>query len=482
MRKCFVHGGRFNMAIYKMATLLAVSLLLISGVHSVKVVQQNHEDITAKLGEQVELICTADVDAEACSFRTPKGKTLTMFSGVAYDEGRIKQKGNTKKDCGLEITDVRDKDNGEWECTVTGKDLRTNEYATGTGVVKVTVAVPPSEVYLQVDQQRLAGSPFTRKLENNPEISVECVATGARPAPTFNWYIGQTLMQANTKVREVVAGNKKNYISTMTYFPAAKHNGQELKCEVAHLGYSKANIASMTNWATTDLQLEFKPETRKKETFYKMKEGQANDVRIKFRANPKPSQGVWNLGTTKVNVGTETADQKFKSSEIQDSDLEGEYQVVLTIKTMDKMLAKKGYTLEVTNELGTTIYQFDLALSDAPPKDVSKNGAVIGIVILVVLIIVVAGITIVARAKGILCFTAKSGELPLEEEKEAFDQDPEKGELNAKPPVAAVSGGDGSKNTPDKKPAAGGPDNKPATENKDDNKEEKKSNGAHTPV
>lgn len=70
---------------------------------------------------------------------------------------------------------------------------------------------------------------------------------------------------------------------------------------------------------------------------------------------------------------------------------------------------------------------------------------------------------------------AKSGE-PLDEEKEAFD-DPEKGELNAKPAVPPPSG-DSTKNTPDKKPEAE-TKTKPEAE---DNKEEKKSNGGHTPV
>ncbi len=65
---------------------------------------------------------------------------------------------------------------------------------------------------------------------------------------------------------------------------------------------------------------------------------------------------------------------------------------------------------------------------------------------------------------------AKSGE-PLDEEKEAFE-DPEKGELNAKPTVPS---GDSAKNTPDKKT-----DEK--KKDSSDDKEEKKSNGAHTPV
>ena len=68
---------------------------------------------------------------------------------------------------------------------------------------------------------------------------------------------------------------------------------------------------------------------------------------------------------------------------------------------------------------------------------------------------------------------AKSGE-PLEEEKEAFeDADAEKGKL-------APSGDDQVKPTPDKKPVVT-EETKPETEAAD-NKEEKKSNGAHTPV
>ena len=67
----------------------------------------------------------------------------------------------------------------------------------------------------------------------------------------------------------------------------------------------------------------------------------------------------------------------------------------------------------------------------------------------------------------LLFLVAKSGE-PLEEEKEAFD-DAEKGKL-------APSGEQPIKATPDKKPEV---EIKPETE---DNKEEKKSNGAHTPV
>ena len=70
----------------------------------------------------------------------------------------------------------------------------------------------------------------------------------------------------------------------------------------------------------------------------------------------------------------------------------------------------------------------------------------------------------------LLSLAAKSGE-PLEEEKEAFD-DAEKGKLAPSNEVTNVQ----VTKTPEKKVEA---ETKPETE---ENKEEKKSNGAHTPV
>ncbi len=53
-------------------------------------------------------------------------------------------------------------------------------------------------------------------------------------------------------------------------------------------------------------------------TFYGMKEGEENDVRIKFRANPKPNMGQWKIGDISVPVGAADVENKFQSSQIID--------------------------------------------------------------------------------------------------------------------------------------------------------------------
>ena len=63
-----------------------------------------------------------------------------------------------------------------------------------------------------------------------------------------------------------------------------------------------------------------KPELKgKTETFYGMKEGEANNVRIKFTANPKPSSGVWTLGEKTVPVGASDNENTATSSQITES-------------------------------------------------------------------------------------------------------------------------------------------------------------------
>ena len=56
-------------------------------------------------------------------------------------------------------------------------------------------------------------------------------------------------------------------------------------------------------------------------------------------------------------------------------DLTGEYQVELVF-TMTPEMTGKTYSLDVTNGLGTTKYEFTLALSEAPAagKQISNTG------------------------------------------------------------------------------------------------------------
>ena len=54
---------------------------------------------------------------------------------------------------------------------------------------------------------------------------IDCVAAGARPKPTFSWFIGEEELNAEVTEREEnEKDNKKDYISTLSYYPGAVTN------------------------------------------------------------------------------------------------------------------------------------------------------------------------------------------------------------------------------------------------------------------
>ena len=157
----------------------------------------------------------------------------------------------------MKINRVEEKDNGEWECSVTGKG-ESGDYEVGAGKVQVVVAVPPAEVHLEVEGQQVTG-PISLNLDSETQLFVDCVATGARPAAEFAWYIADTKLNANIKVREEAGEDgKMTYTSTLEYNAAPMHSGSLLKCEVNHMGYTMVQIEDRSNVAESQLNLKCK--------------------------------------------------------------------------------------------------------------------------------------------------------------------------------------------------------------------------------
>lgn len=462
--------------------LLFFTSVVLSGVHSVKITKTQNE-ITIKKGEPFELLCAADIKVRACTIQTPYGETMVMWPGAAYENGRITKHGGEEKECGIKVNGAQDTDNGSWECIISAQGPEGSISA--SGFVGVTVAVPPEKVELKIGEN-VNPQQYSVKMQNekSDQLSVDCVAEQARPAPEFVWYLGEEKLNAGKKTEADKSDDgKANYVETLLYYPDSSHNGKKLRCEVNHQAYTEAQKQSKENEVDVLLQISYPPTTTKKDqTFYDLKVGQENPIRIEFGANPKPTAGFWTVGNgTKIPFGTELdiKTKKYRSGPIEPKDgLEGQWSVTLTFLKLNEADIKGTNKLSITNEEGTTEYNFKLALGAQPPPAGSDTGKslTVGIIVIIVIIVLILVIVIIARAKGMMCFAAAKGGDELDEEKEAFEN-VEKGESNAivqdsKP----VGDSNSNKGTPDKKL-----DDTPAVDVKAET-EEKKSNGAHTPV
>ena len=109
-----------------------------------EVIKQNHKEVTVKVGEEVQLTCTADVRVTGCSFIAPGGRSYPMFnSGYYYtqlfEDDRIKEQILNPDDCSMVITKIQESDNGQWECTVAGRDSLSGDFASGSENINVVV-------------------------------------------------------------------------------------------------------------------------------------------------------------------------------------------------------------------------------------------------------------------------------------------------------------------------------------------------------
>ncbi len=87
---------------------------------------------------------------------------------------------------------------------------------------------------------------------------IDCVAIGSRPKPIFSWFIGDTKLNAETtESRENYddAAEKGDYVSTLTYHGDTRHNGQDVRCEVEHGGYTAQQIEAGENKQMRKLDL-----------------------------------------------------------------------------------------------------------------------------------------------------------------------------------------------------------------------------------
>ena len=192
-----------------------------------------------------------------------KGQPYNMLRGSAYEQGRVQQQELNSNDCAMKITNIKDIENGKWECTVTSKDSEDN-YKTGMGEIEVIVAEAPKQVYLKnyvdkdtktLNSNDIMTLVFTKGVRKN----ISCIANQTRVAPNFKWFVEDTLLDGFPV--EIIEKNEKDdkitYISSLSYLPSIDHLGKILRCEVNHMAYGKQQIENKSNIVQAKLGIQF---------------------------------------------------------------------------------------------------------------------------------------------------------------------------------------------------------------------------------
>jgi len=406
------------------------------------------ESVEVREGEEARLSCTtSSADIQFCQFENPEGKSFIMSKNLPYEDGRLTYHGeDITKECGIRIANVRESDNGKWTCTLTvvqnGQGQQVKDEAS------VIVSKAPADIHLEVDGQIKTQEII--KFSENKSRKVSCVAGWARPAVTFSWMLGEDPYEG--KVRDLQSetnpdGSMKQ-VQELEYQAEPSHNGKSLVCIVTHSGFSSDDINQQKNRAALNLDVQFQPVAADHpQTFYNLKTGESKEILMSFRAHPRPTQVIWQLGGgVEVLEGGQSLDENFQAEVLQDGPSDGMFTAKLVISQVTEMIAESDMNLMVANDLGTTLYPFKLSLGEKPAAG-AGTGPVIAIVVVAIIIIVIIVIAVIARSQGMLCFadppkTDDDKEKAVEKE-EGSETESAKGEEATKDEKDEVSVEDG---------------------------------------
>lgn len=467
--KCSNKTHRFHARLLKVLGTMellhcAVLLAVLVNAHAEVNVAVGRARVEVKEGEAAELSCTTPLDIAFCTFFDPSGESLNMQPGIRYEDGRITYLGNDqKKDCGVKINNVQEKDNGEWKCRITA--ITDGNAKKGEQTATVIVVKPPTSVRIEGEE-----SSMVLTYPTDSTKMVKCIAEGGRPAPSFSWMLDNDLYHGAVVDQEGA--------QVLTYKTEPEHNGKTLSCVVNHKGYSEDDMTADLNKASVALDIRFKPVASTKDSaFYGMKLGQKFDVLLNFKSHPEPTEMHWEMHDG-ITVAQASSNDRYVSALMTPGPHPGHFTAKLTINEVKLEDQESENKLVVTNELGMTEYRFSLGLGEKPPVEAS-SGPVIAIVIVALIIVVVIVVAVVARSHGMLCFADKNVGDDVEKSAAQFEA-LEKGEPSPekemiKEPIIDV------KKEPE--PMVAIPESIPAPAKVEEaEKEEKKSNGAHTPV
>ena len=239
------------------AAIFLVLLTLSKCGHSMNV-NVTEKEIVTRIGEAVHLSCSAESGKVGCSFKSPLGKPFIMNSDQAADEGGRIQAVKTEKDsnCTMKITEIRQSDNGNWQCNVTCNKCDSGKYDVGVNTISVIVAIPPAEVYLTMNDERITDS---IEISVTEKKDIKCIAAGANPKPEFNWYLSEELVDQSlcSRREENVEDGRINYMSIFPYKANSKDFGKLLKCIVSHKGYIDTGTQDEKNAVEAKLSLRY---------------------------------------------------------------------------------------------------------------------------------------------------------------------------------------------------------------------------------
>ncbi|KAL7291068.1 hypothetical protein TKK_0015200 [Trichogramma kaykai] len=364
------------------------------------------------LGQSQTILCKAAVPIHFCRFVIPGEPTLVLRENLPSDNViNYYGTGFANGQCGIKISSIQDKHDGEVTCYLTPETGQTES----SNKVRLIVAKPPSYPVLRLDRNN-----GVYKAGGKMEIS--CMAYEGRPPANVSLYLDNEQIGYDERPmilgRTVDVANPSMLNASRSVTP--EDNGKTLRCVASHIAL-EAPIET-----SKQIEVYFKPQPQQPIERFGFSIGRRGEINVTVHANPKPDF-IWNVGDLKIPASKYDSNNRLQTSSPFDLG-RGYWSVVLTIDSVQKSDFENVYTLEAINVEGKQIYKIRLSSSSEPPAGalsrfnqfygkISEHmhalgvdmdaGSIIGIVLGVLVLTLAVFLVIFARITGRWCFTAR---------------------------------------------------------------------------
>ncbi|CAH0602052.1 unnamed protein product [Chrysodeixis includens] len=374
-----------------MAVLPAFFGLLLAVFVSGQNVDITPREAVIRIGGELRVLCKVPYPIDSCRMTVGTTSYRLLPDNLQGDVVYTGQ-GLKSGECGALIKNVLEEWNGNITCVLppqTGNiELK--------GTMRLLVARAPGAPELRAPMQTF---------RDGDKFSAQCVVPDGRPAAKITWYLGdvELLQGVHQPILTSEPGSDLQTVSqNVSRTLTDDDDSRMLVCRAEHLALDQPREAKR------QLIVQYPPKRQEfgTITIFGLKLGAEGRLNVTVRANPPPT-AEWTVGDQILPAPRRSDAGDFTALEPLNMG-NGFFNITLIVARVAKEDVDRTYYLRVDNGLGREEFAVRISTMDEPAGVELDTGAIVGIVVGVLIVLIAVSLGVFAFATDRWCFAGRS--------------------------------------------------------------------------